>query len=378
MLDYLTLKLIWWALVTILLIGFAVMDGFDLGVAMLLPFVGRSDDERRVAINVIGPTWEGNQVWLVLGGGAVFAAWPLVYAAGFSVFYLALIVTLCALFLRPVGFDYRGKLPAASWHSFWDWGLFAGGLVPSIVFGVAIGNLFTGVPFRFDTTLRVSYGGGLLEELNPFGLLCGVVSASMLAMHGGALLVLRTEGAVQERARRAAATLALVVIVLFAAGGLWLSQMPGLVLDSIGDTGAALNPLHKTVLSAPGGWLANYGLWSWLWLVPALGMLGAATCAVAAWRGWRWPAFLASGVAVAAIIATAALSLFPFVLPSNMDLPSSLTLWDAPSSQKTLWVMLLVVLLLLPIVLIYTSWVYRVLRGHVTVETIQRDSHSAY
>lgn len=378
MLDYVTLKLIWWALVAILLIGFAVMDGWDLGVAMLLPWVGRSDEERRVAINVVGPTWEGNQVWLVLGGGAVFAAWPLVYAAGFSVFYLALVLTLCALFLRPVGFEYRNKLAAPRWRGFWDWALFVGGLVPAIVFGVAIGNLFTGVPFRFDDAMRITYGGGLLQQLNPFGLFCGVVSAVMLAMHGGALLVLRTEDAVQARARRAVAILGWLLIVLFALGGGWLRQMPGQVLSAIGDTGMALTPLQKTVTSAPGGWLANYGTRPWLWAIPLLGMAGAALASLSAWRGWPWPAFLASSIAVAAIVATAGLSLFPFVLPSSIDPQSSLTAWDAVSSRRTLWIMLLVVIVFLPIVLAYTGWVYRVLRGTVTVEKIRRETHTAY
>jgi cytochrome d ubiquinol oxidase subunit II len=378
MLDYMTLKWIWWGLVAVLLIGFAILDGFDLGVAMLLPWVGRNDDERRVAINVVGPTWEGNQVWLVLGGGAVFAAWPLVYAAGFSMFYLALILTLCALFLRPVGFDYRSKLANPRWRGFWDWALFTGGLVPSIVFGVAIGNLFVGLPFQFDDTLRVNYGGGLLGQLNPFALLCGVTSATLLALHGGALLHMRTEGAVQARARQAVMLLAALLIVLFAGGGLWLNNMLGQILAPGGDLGQALTPFQKSVSTATGGWLANYGRWGWLWLVPAAGFLAAALAGFSAWRNWRWPGFLASSLAVVAVLATAGLSLFPFVMPSSLDPQSSLTAWDAVSSHKTLWVMLLVVIVFLPIVLAYTAWVYRVLRGTVTVEAIRRDSHTAY
>ncbi|GAB3248208.1 cytochrome d ubiquinol oxidase subunit II [Chitinimonas naiadis] len=378
MLDYETLKLIWWALVAVLLIGFALMDGFDMGVAMLLPFVGRNDEERRVAINVVGPTWEGNQVWLVLGGGAVFAAWPLVYAAGFSVFYMALVLTLCALFLRPVGFDYRSKLPDPRWRSFWDWGLFVGGLVPALVFGVAIGNLFLGLPFKFDDSLRVSYGGGLWQQLNVFGLFCGVVSATLLALHGGALLVLRTEAAVWQRSRRFVTFLGIVLATLFALGGVWLGRMDGLVLASVGNVDQALTPFQKTVSVAPGGWLANYGHWTWLWLLPTAGIVAALFTSLSAWRGWRWPSFLASSTTVVSVLATAGLSLFPFVLPSSLDAQSSLTVWDAVSSHKTLGVMLIVVAVFLPIVLTYTAWVYRVMRGPVTVEAIRRDTHTAY
>jgi len=148
--DYETLKIIWWGVVGLLLIGFAVLDGWDLGVGMLLPYVGRSDDERRVVLNSVGPTWEGNQVWFITAGGATFAAWPLVYATAFSGFYIALIVVLFALFLRPVGFDYRSKVPDPRWRGAWDWGIFVAGLVPALVFGVAFGNLLLGVPFHFD------------------------------------------------------------------------------------------------------------------------------------------------------------------------------------------------------------------------------------
>lgn len=378
MFDYDTLKLIWWGLVVILLVGFALMDGFDLGVGMLLPYVGRTDDERRVAINVVGPTWEGNQVWLVLGGGAVFAAWPLVYAVGFSVFYLALILTLCALFLRPVGFDYRSKVADPRWRAMWDWGLFIGGLVPGIVFGVAIGNLFVGVDFAFDTTMRVSYGGGLLQQLNPFAVYCGAVSAAMLALHGGALLVLRTEGAVFERARRATMLLGIVVAILFALGGLWVGKLNGVALASSGNIAGVLTPFDKVVTSGVGKWLANYDRWQSLWMLPSAGIAAALLCTLAAWRRWRWIGFLASAITVTAIVSTAALSLFPFILPSHMDPVSSLTLWDAVSSRKTLWIMLLVVIVFLPLVMMYTGWVYRALRGRVTVERIREDSHTAY
>ena len=152
-LDYETLRVIWWVLLGVLLIGFAVMDGFDLGVGILLPFVARTDGERRVVVNAVGPVWEGNQVWLILGGGAIFAAWPLIYAVAFSGFYLAMLVVLLALILRPVGFKFRSKMPGTRWRATWDWLLFLGGFVPALIFGVAVGNALVGAPFTFDDTL---------------------------------------------------------------------------------------------------------------------------------------------------------------------------------------------------------------------------------
>src|ERR1700726_281999 len=172
--DYAILRLLWWRFRGVLLIRFAIMDGFRSGVAMLLPYVARTDIERRVTINAIGPVWEGNQVWLILGGGAIFAAWPPVYATSFSGFYVAMFLVLATLILRPVGFEFRNKVADRRWRTFWDYALCAGGLVPSVVFGVAFGNLLQGVPFHIDSDLRVFYeGSGLFELLNPFGLLCG-------------------------------------------------------------------------------------------------------------------------------------------------------------------------------------------------------------
>lgn len=374
-LDYETLKLIWWLFVGALLIGFAVTDGFDMGVATLLPFAGRTDDERRVVINTIGPTWEGNQVWFITAGGATFAAWPLVYAAAFSGFYVALILTLFALFLRPVGFDYRSKIADSRWRSFWDWSLFVGGAVPAVVFGVAFGNLLQGVPFRYDDTMRVAYTGSFLGLLNPFGLLAGVLSLAMLAMHGGAYLQLRTDGAVRERAARYTRVAAVLTLVLFLIGGLWAaSGLDGYRIADMPRADSAFTPLAKTVERGAGAWMDNYGRHPWMWLVPATGFGGTALALVL--RGG--PAFVASGLAVAAIILTAGFSMFPFVMPSSLDPRSSLTVWDAVSSHRTLQIMFWVVVVMLPIVLAYTSWVYSVMRGTVTVERIRDQKYTAY
>jgi cytochrome bd ubiquinol oxidase subunit II len=377
-LDYATLKLIWWGCIALLLIGFALMDGFDLGVCILLPFVGKTDEERRVAINVVGPTWEGNQVWLVLGGGAVFAAWPLVYAAGFSTFYIALILTLFALFLRPVGFDYRSKLTSHTWRNFWDMCLFIGGLVPSLIFGVAIGNLFTGIAFKFDASMHIQYSGGLIDQLNPFALYCGILSVVMLAAHGGSLLTLRTEDTVYNRSRKAVMLLSLLQALLFAGGGFLAQKLNGLQLTDIDNINLALTPFQKKVSIIRGGWLLNYERYPLLWILPAIGIAFSCLTSFCALLKWKWMTFLSSCASIICILSTAATSLFPFILPSNIDVQSSLTLWDATSSHKTLWSMLCATLILLPIVIVYTSWVYRVLRGTITVEKIRKDTHTAY
>src|SRR5579864_4121726 len=273
--PYDVLRLIWWALLGILLIGFAVLDGYDLGTAMLLPFVARGDAERRQVRETVEPNWEGHQVWFILGGGASFAAWPLLYAASFSGFYVAMFLVLLALIIRPVGFTFRDKLPNYRWREFWDWGLAAGGFVPSLVFGVAFGNLLLGVPFGFDDELRLSYTGGFFGLLNPFGLVSGIVSAAMLAMHGGAWLATKTDGRVARRAAQAARIFGLVTAIAFALAGLWVTTgIDGYVLGSISHVGPS-NPLAKSVTRAAGAWLANYRAYPPLLAAPGIGVAAA-------------------------------------------------------------------------------------------------------
>jgi cytochrome d ubiquinol oxidase subunit II len=379
-LDYEILRLIWWLLLGVLLIGFAIMDGFDLGVAMLLPFVARQDAERRVTINAIGPFWDGNQVWLILGGGAVFAAWPPVYAASFSGFYIAMFLVLAALIVRPVGFEFRNKFVDARWRAFWDYALFAGGLVPSLVFGVAFGNLLQGVPFRIDGDLRILYeGSGLFELLNPFGLLCGLVSAAMLATHGAIYLTLRTDGVVQTRARGFAMIGAVATIALFALAGLWVwLGIDGYAITSAVAPDGPSNPLFKTVARQPGQWLANYPAHPWMIAAPVLGLLGPLLALLLTRSRRRAWAFIASALGIFGVIATAGVSMFPFLMPSDIAPAASLTVWDASSSRLTLFVMLLATLVLLPIVLIYTAIAFRLLRGVVTASVVEKDSANLY
>jgi cytochrome d ubiquinol oxidase subunit II len=376
-LDYATLRFVWWLLLGTLLIGFAIMDGFDLGVAALLPWVAKSDAERRVALNVIGPVWEGNQVWLILGGGAVFAAFPALYALSFSGFYLAMCLILLALILRPVGFKFRSKLDRPGWRKAWDWALFVSGAVPALVFGVAMGNVLVGVPFRYDADLRPIYEGGLFGLLNPFALLCGLVSVAMLATHGAGMLALKTEGEIAARARRYGSVAAIATAVLFVLAGVWVANgVHGYSIVGALDHAGPSNPLGKQASAEAGAWMANYRAMPWTWAFPLLGVAASLFAAFLLRKGRAGFAFVASAVAIAGIILTEGVAAFPFLLPSKLDPNASLTVWDASSSHMTLFIMLLAVLVFLPIVLLYTAWVYRVLRGKVGDASLKQNPNA--
>jgi len=379
MLDYPTLKLIWWLLVGVLLVGFAIMDGHDMGVGTLLPFVGKNDVERRVVINTVGPHWDGNQVWFITAGGAIFAAWPLVYATAFSGVYWAMLIVLWALFFRPVGFDYRSKIANPTWRSTWDWGLFVGGAVPPLIFGVAFGNLFQGVPFQFDDHLVSTYTGSFWGLLNPFALLCGIVSTAMITFHGAIYLTHRTEGEIQRRTRRATLIFGSLLLVTFSLAGFWLWQgIAGYAISSPIDPAALPNPLGKTVLRESGAWLANYGKYPASIALPMLAYLGTLSAMLLATKGRTLAAFVASSLAIVGVIGTAGVSLFPFVMPSSTDLRSSLTVWDSVSSQLTLNIMLWATLIFMPLIIIYTGWAYKVMAGKVTAAYIRENEHAAY
>ncbi|MCO7579936.1 MULTISPECIES: cytochrome d ubiquinol oxidase subunit II [Pseudomonas chlororaphis group] len=378
MLDYFTLKIIWWALVGVLLIGFAIMDGHDMGVGTLLPFVGRDDMERRVVINTVGPHWDGNQVWFITAGGALFAAWPVVYATAFSGFYWAMILVLWALFFRPVGFDYRSKIHNATWRRTWDWGLFIGGAVPPLVFGIAFGNLLQGVPFHFDNLLVSTYTGSFWQLLNPFALLAGVVSSAMITLQGGTYLAHRTEGVIQSRAIKGSMMAAAVLIGAFVIAGIWLQSIEGYRITSVIDTAGLPDILNKSVVREAGAWMANYAHYPWLWLLPVLGLAGAAGAALLLSRRHTLSAFVASSLAVVGVICTAGVSMFPFVMPSSSVPAASLTAWDSVSSHLSLAIMFWATLIFMPLIVMYTSWAYRVMRGKVTAAHIKANEHSAY
>lgn len=378
--NYETLRIIWWALLGVLLMGFAVTDGFDMGVGALLPFVAKTDIERRVAINTVGPVWEGNQVWFILGGGAIFAAWPTLYAVSFSGFYLAMFLVLFALILRPVGFKYRSKREDPRWRSNWDWALFIGGAVPALIFGVAVGNALRGVPFHFSTDLRPFYEGTLFGLLNPVALYCGLVSLTMLVMHGAAWLTFKAEGPVADRARIIGGKAALAAAVLFAGGGVlvWLGLLGGYEVTSAIVWDGPSNPLGKTVIANSSAWLRNFNATPVLCLVPALGIV-APLVAAAGFRTRREGlTFLASKLGVLCIIATVGLAMFPIILPSSSNPGHSLAVFDASSSRATLRNMLIATVIFLPLILAYTAWVYSVLWGKVSERSVRGAGSSAY
>ncbi|MFP5078346.1 cytochrome d ubiquinol oxidase subunit II [Rhizobium sp. YIM 134829] len=376
--DYAVLRVIWWLLLGVLLAGFAMTDGFDLGVGALLPFVARTDAERRVAINTVGPVWEGNQVWFILGGGAIFAAWPALYALSFSGFYLAMFLVLLALILRPVGFKYRSKKADPAWRQGWDIALFIGGLVPSLIFGVAIGNALQGVPFHFTSDLRPIYEGNLFGLLNPLALYCGLVSLFMLAMHGAAWLAFKADGIVATRSARLGAVAATLTALLFLGGGFLvrLGLLGGYRVTSPIAWADPSNPLYKAVALDPAAWHANFAAVPLLWLIPALGIAGALAAALGFTARRAGLTLLASLLSVGMIVATVGISMFPILLPSSTNPDHSLTVFDASSSLSTLRTMLFATLVFMPLVLAYTAWVYHVLWGKVTVESIDAGTTS--
>ena len=379
MLDYEVLRVIWWALIGVLLIGFAVTDGFDMGVGALLPILGRTDNERRVMINTIAPHWDGNQVWLITAGGAIFAAWPMVYATAFSGFYTAMVLTLMALFFRPVGFDYRSKIEDPRWRSTWDWCLFIGGFVPPVVFGVAFGNLLLGVPFTMDQYLRSTYTGNFFGLLNPFGLLAGVISLMMILTQGATWLMMKSDGSVRARARYSAAITGLLTGILFLAAGFWIAKaIPGYTIDQFMGIDGVSNPLRKSVLVEAGSWMRNYETYPWMMVAPVLGVLMALFTAIFAWAGKGALAFISSSLTMAGIILTAGFSMFPFIMPSSLNPAHSLTIWDATSSQNTLSVMLVAAVIFVPIVLGYTIWTYIKMFGRVSEQFVTDNKHSVY
>lgn len=378
-LDYETLKLIWWIFVGVLLIGFAITDGFDLGIGTLLPFIGKTDEQRRVIINSIGPTWDGNQVWFITAGGAIFAAWPTVYAAAFSGFYIALLLVLFALFFRPVGFDYRSKLDDPRWRQSWDWGLFAGGAVPALIFGVAFGNILQGVPFQYDDSLRPSYSGSFFALLNPFALLAGAVSLTMLLTHGAIFLQIRTQDEIYQRAKKIVPFTVAITLVSFSLAGIWLAfGLEGYRIINMPSPAAVPNILGKTVEKAAGAWLNNYAQHPWMILAPLTAFAGGLLTWWFSRTDRCMSAFITSSFSMAGIILTAGLSMFPFILPSSSQPNHSLLAWDATSSHLTLTWMFWAVIFFLPIVLAYTIWVYRVMRGKVTEEHIRENSNQVY
>lgn len=374
--TYVAFQIIWWLLLGVLLSALAVMVGMDMGVGTTLRYVGRTDLERRVVLNIIGPHWEGNQVWFVLGGGAAFAAFPLLYATAFSGFYVVMALLLWSMILRPLGFEYRSKLPSARWRGMWDWTLFISGLVPMLIFGTAFGNLFVGVPFHFSWDLTSTYTGSFLGLLNPFSILCGLLSVSLSVFMGSVTVMNGAEGVIYERARILARVSSIAGIVLFVVGGFWVHDMQGFVLTGGPGAGVAQTPLQQSVALNGGAWLSNFYAHPALWLLPALGFAGMLLGLLAAGARRSHLAWWLGALAWISVIGTAGAALFPFLLPSSSMPTQSLTIWNSSSSRLTLIWMFGFAAVFVPLIAWYTSWAFYVMRGKVNPEHVASDEHS--
>lgn len=373
---YLILKLLWWLLLGVLLMGLAIMVGTDMGVGTILRYVGRNDLERRVALNIIGPHWDGNQVWFILGGGAIFAAWPLIYATAFSGLYVVMLILLWSMIVRPLGFEYRSKLASPGWRNMWDWGLFVSGFVPMLVFGAAIGNMLQGVPFHFEWNLTSFYTGSFIALFNPFAILCGLLSVAMSVYMGATMLMNGGEGDLYQRARHLVKPSVLLALALFTLGGVWVLFMEGYHLVGSPDAALAQTPLQQTVERAPGDWLTNFSGHPLLWLIPAGAYVALLFGWLAARSNWSHLAWWLGALAWIGILGTVGVAMFPFMMPSSAEPSQSLTVWNSSSSQHTLTWMLGFAIVFVPLILWYTSWCFWVMRGKTKAEHIESDEHA--
>lgn len=368
---YIALKLTWWLLLGVLLAAVLVMVGMDMGVGAALRYLGRTDLERRTVLNIIGPHWGGNQVWFVLGGGAVFAAWPLLYATAFSGLYIVMLVLLWAMIVRPLGFEYRNMMAGARWRGTWDWMLFISGAVPMVVFGAAIGNMLHGVPFHYEPNMVSHYTGSFIALFNPFAILCGLLALALALYQGGVMVAGRSAGTIHQRAVRQASSAGSIALALFAVGGIWVARMPGYVVTGGLDPAGPAAPLRKTVIMHSGAWLANFADHPLLWGIPALVFVALTAGILAVRAGAATLAWWLGALAGAATIATVGAAMFPFLMPSSSQPDASLTVWDASSSARTLAWMLVFTLVFIPIIVTYTSWAFHVMRGKVLTEDIE-------
>jgi len=373
---YYYLIIVWWLLLGVLLMGLGAMVGMDMGVGTILRYVGRTDTERRVALNIIGPHWDGNQVWFILGGGAIFAAWPLVYATAFSGFYIVMLILLWSMIVRPLGFEYRSQIQSASWRNVWDWSLFISGFVPMLVFGAAVGNVLLGVPFHFDDRMVSFYTGSFIGLFNPYAILCGLVSVMLAIYMGAAMLLVRSgEQQLSQRALKAAVYSGIVALVLMTIGGFWSANLHGYELLHSPGPGVAQTPLHQTVGTVSGGLLQNYRQYPILWLLPALAYVALIVGMVALRAGRAVLGWWAGVVTWVAVLGMAGAAMFPFIMPSSTNPSHSLTVWNSGASTLTMGWMLGFTVIFMPIIVTYTSWAFYIMRGKVDAKQIETEEH---
>jgi cytochrome d ubiquinol oxidase subunit II len=337
--DWQTLAVIWFLIEGVLLIGYAILDGFDLGVGILHPFVPKSDRERRIAINSIGPLWDGNEVWLVTFGGALFAAFPEAYATAFSGFYTAFMMLLAALIFRAVSMEFRSKVENERWRRFWDLSFFGGSATASLLFGVAVGNAMLGMPLD----LAGNFTGTLFDQLSPYTLLVGLMTVALFAMHGGLFLYLKTEGDFRQRLRD------------------WLWRSWGIFLV------AYMLTTMYTLALVPRA-TANFERWPVAALIVVVNVLAVANIPRALHWGRPGEAFVSSCAVIATLIMLFGLALFPNLVTASNDAAHSVTIFSAASSPKTLGIMLIIAIVGMPFVLSYTGIIYWTFRGKVRLD----------
>lgn len=379
MMDYATLRVIWWVLIGVIVIGFALLDGFDFGALALLPFVATNNAQKRVLLNVLGPVWEGNQAWFILAGGAMFAAWPYLYAVTFSGLYLPMFVLLITFILRPVGIKYRSKLLHRGWRICWDTTLCVSATISIFLFGWILGNVFQGLPFYFDPDLRVFYSKSLVSGgWNSFSILCGLLSLGLLYLHGACYLTIKTEGPLQQRAIHTARLMPWAIIFLLGIISLLVTfKVKGYHLAGVLAHDGVSNPLHKQVIAGPGFWTHQFTDYPWGRVLPIIGFAGTVLTFFLI-KYYAKLAFISSSLSITSILVTLGFLMFPFLLPSSTAPNASLVVWDASASRSSLLYMLIFVIIFFPIILGYTTWVYRVLRGKVTEKAVAKNTDHSY
>ncbi|QDH13348.1 cytochrome d ubiquinol oxidase subunit II [Formicincola oecophyllae] len=367
MTTYVILKLIWWVLLGVLMASIGLMVGMDMGVGILLNFIGRTGDERGTILRAIDPHWEGNQTWFILGGGAVFAAFPTLYGTSFSVFYVVMILLLFSMILRPLGFGYRDQVNSARWRTIWDWTLFISGFLPMFVFGAAFGNVMEGVGYHFTWTGQYVQDECFLSYLlNPFAILCGLISVALAIQGGAAILMVDTVDPIYARARKFGVPAGLIAAVLFVLGGFWVGHIKGFVATKVTPDMPANPLLHgQEAVMRMGALLEHFHANPILWAIPAVGILGMVLTSLfmmANKPGLGWWCGVLTWFGVIGTVGTA---MFPFLMPSFTNPNQSLTLWNATGSEYGLIGMLIAAAITLPVVFAYTGWSFWVMRGKV-------------
>ncbi|OQW75626.1 MAG: cytochrome d ubiquinol oxidase subunit II [Proteobacteria bacterium ST_bin11] len=361
LLDYEMLRLVCWGVLGLFVIGFVLSSGIEIGVSILLPFMNANEPQRAWLVARLAPTSAGNQVWLLAILGVLFAGWPTVYAATFASFHSLLLLTVLSLFVRPLAWYFRASVTREDWLKKWDKALFISGMLPAALLGVMAGNLLKGVPFHLASDMHIAFLGSFSGLFSPFASLVGVTSVALLMMYGALYLQTHTQDAVYQRSKSLAMSSGLVFLVLYALAGGWITHLEGYhVTTDIMPNGVS-NPLTKFVKRGDGLWLDNYEHEPTLWALPALAFIGGIAALVLSRLERAYWALLASAVTVVMVILTMAVSMFPFLAPSNISLNSSLTIWDASASQATLSALLCVTGILLPLMAIATRGLYKLL-----------------